>query len=110
MSFDVEIGNQAAPAQQNQAVSSLQDRFLDTLISQRILVSVYLTNGIKLQGHIVDFDHYVLVLKSQNKQTVFKHAIATIVPSKNIAWHASGSKVDDPADASFDDDDQGQPF
>ena len=66
---------------------SLQDPFLNALRRQRVPVAIYLTNGIKLQGHVAAFDQYVVLLKNNSKQMVFKHAIATIVPSRNVVWH-----------------------
>lgn len=65
----------------------LQDPFLNALRKQKIPVAVYLTNGIKLQGQISAFDSQVLLLRNATKQMVFKHAIATIVPSRNIVWN-----------------------
>lgn len=65
---------------------SLQDPFLNALRRQRVPVSIYLTNGIKLQGQVAAFDKYVVLLKNNTKQVVFKHAIATIVPSRNIVY------------------------
>ena len=65
----------------------LQDPFLNALRKQKVPVSVYLTNGIKLQGQITAFDNQVLLLRNNTKQMVFKHAIATVVPSKNIVWN-----------------------
>ena len=65
---------------------SLQDPFLNALRRQRVPVSIYLTNGIKLQGQVAQFDQYVVLLKNNTKQVVFKHAIATIVPSRNIIY------------------------
>ena len=64
--------------------ASLQDPFLNALRRQRVPVAIYLTNGIKLQGHVAAFDQYVVLLKNNSKQMVFKHAIATIVPSRNV--------------------------
>ena len=72
-----------------QGEESIQDRFLSVLKSEKVNVAIYLTNGIKLQGQIIDYDKYVLILKNQLKQKVFKHAIATIVPSRNISLNAS---------------------
>ena len=66
---------------------SLQDPFLNALRRQRVPVNIYLTNGIKLQGHVAAFDQYVVLLKNNPKQMVFKHAVATIVPSRNVIWH-----------------------
>ncbi|MDC3180928.1 RNA chaperone Hfq [Gammaproteobacteria bacterium] len=71
---------------QSAKVQSLQDPFLNALRRQRVPVSIYLTNGIKLQGVVAAFDKYVVLLKNNTKQVVFKHAIATIVPSRNIVY------------------------
>jgi host factor-I protein len=62
----------------------LQDPFLNLLRKDRIPVSVFLVNGIKLQGHIEAFDQYVVVLKNAVSQMVYKHAISTVVPSRNV--------------------------
>lgn len=64
----------------------LQDSFLNGLCSQRVLVSVYLVNGIKLQGHIAAFDQHVVLLKNTSEQIIFKHAIATVVANASVAW------------------------
>ncbi len=66
---------------------TLQDPFLNALRRQRVPVAIYLTNGIKLQGHVAAFDQYVVLLKNNTKQMVFKHAIATVVPARNVIWH-----------------------
>ena len=58
----------------------LQDPFLNTLRKERIPVSIYLVNGIKLQGQIDSFDQYIVLLKNTVTQMVYKHAISTIVP------------------------------
>ena len=63
---------------------SLQDPFLNTLRKEKVQVSVFLVNGIKLQGQVESFDQYVILLKSSVVQLVYKHAISTIVPSKSI--------------------------
>jgi host factor-I protein len=63
---------------------SLQDPFLNTLRKERIPVSIYLVNGIKLQGQIESFDQFVILLKNSVSQMVYKHAISTVVPSKNV--------------------------
>lgn len=64
---------------------ALQDPFLNTLRKEHIPVSVYLTNGIKLQGQIESFDQYVVLLRSIVVQMVYKHAISTIVPSRSVS-------------------------
>ena len=63
----------------------LQDPFLNILRKERIPVSIYLVNGIKLQGQIDSFDQYVVLLKNSITQMVYKHAISTIVPAKSIS-------------------------
>lgn len=62
---------------------SLQDPFLNALRKDRIPVSIFLVNGIKLQGQIESFDQYVVLLKNTVSQMVYKHAISTIVPARN---------------------------
>jgi host factor-I protein len=64
--------------------SSLQELFLHGLQKERVPVSVFLVNGIKLQGHIEAFDQFVVLLKGTALQVVYKHAISTIVPMGNM--------------------------
>ena len=63
---------------------SLQDPFLNMLRKERVPVSIFLINGIKLQGQIESFDQFVVVLRNSVSQMVYKHAISTVVPSRNI--------------------------
>ena len=71
---------------------NLQDPFLNALRKEHIPVSIYLVNGIKLQGRIDSFDQYVVILKNSINQMVYKHAISTIVPSRQVAiQHAADS-------------------
>ena len=62
----------------------LQDPFLNTLRKEHVPVSIYLVNGIKLQGQIESFDQYVVLLKNTVTQMVYKHAISTVVPARAI--------------------------
>ena len=62
----------------------LQDDFLNQLRKEHVLVSIYLMNGIKLQGNIESFDQYAILLKNTVSQLVYKHAISTIVPMRNV--------------------------
>ena len=64
---------------------SLQDPFLNALRRERIPVSIFLVNGIKLQGKIQSFDQFVILLENTVNQMVYKHAISTIVPTRNIS-------------------------
>ena len=63
---------------------TLQDPFLNALRKERVPVSIYLINGIKLQGHVESFDQFVVLLKNSVSQLVYKHAISTIVPARNV--------------------------
>ncbi len=63
---------------------SLQDPFLNALRKEKIPVSIYLVNGIKLQGQIDSFDQFVVLLKNSVSQMVYKHAISTVVPARNV--------------------------
>ncbi len=62
----------------------LQDPFLNALRKEKVPVSIYLVNGIKLQGIVESFDQFVVVLKNSVSQMVYKHAISTIVPSRHV--------------------------
>lgn len=62
--------------------NNLQDPFLNILRKEHIPVSIFLVNGIKLQGQIDSFDQYVVILKNNVSQMVYKHAISTVVPSR----------------------------
>jgi host factor-I protein len=77
---------------------SLQDPFLNQLRKERVPVSIYLVNGIKLQGQIDSFDQFVVLLKNTVNQMVYKHAISTIVPARNVRIPIPGEEEGD-ADA-----------
>ena len=62
----------------------LQDPFLNLLRKEHVPVSIYLVNGIKLQGQIESFDQFVILLKNSVSQMVYKHAISTVVPARNV--------------------------
>ena len=64
--------------------AALQDPFLNILRKERIPVSVYLVNGIKLQGQIESFDSFVVLLRNGTSQMIYKHAISTIVPTRAV--------------------------
>ena len=63
---------------------TLQDPFLNTLRKEKVPVSIYLVNGIKLQGTIDSFDQFVVLLNNSVSQMVYKHAISTVVPSRAV--------------------------
>ena len=63
--------------------ASLQDNFLDDIKEQNIPVSIFLVNGIKLQGSIAEFDNNVIFLSNGVTQMVYKDAISTVIPTQN---------------------------
>lgn len=95
---------------------SLQDPYLNVLRKERVPVSIYLVNGIKLQGQIDSFDQFVVLLKNTVSQMVYKHAISTVVPSRPVRLPMmnpaapAGSVPGQPGNygqGGFDDDDDG---
>jgi host factor-I protein len=89
--------------------AALQDPFLNILRKERIPVSVYLVNGIKLQGQIESFDSFVVLLRNGTSQMIYKHAISTIVPTRavRIPYESSTSSVQGSPDSDSDSDDVG---
>ncbi|MDH3378292.1 MAG: RNA chaperone Hfq [Gammaproteobacteria bacterium] len=79
--------------------AALQDPFLNTLRKERIPVSVYLVNGIKLQGQIESFDQFVVLLKNSVSQMIYKHAISTVVPSRAVKIAYDDNDEDGDADS-----------
>ena len=63
---------------------SLQDPYLNLLRKERVPVSIFLVNGIKLQGQVESFDQFVILLKNTVSQMVYKHAVSTVVPCRPI--------------------------
>lgn len=82
---------------------SLQDPFLNALRKEKVPVSIYLVNGIKLQGQVESFDQFVVLLKNTVNQMVYKHAISTIVPARNVKVVATTGQNDE-------DDNESQPM
>lgn len=76
----------------NQKGQTLQDPFLNALRKEHVAVSIYLVNGIKLQGQVDSFDQYVILLKNTVTQMVYKHAISTIVPARAVSIPAEGEQ------------------
>ncbi len=78
---------------------SLQDPFLNALRKERVPVSIFLVNGIKLQGQIESFDQFVVLLKNSVSQMVYKHAISTVVPARNVRLQHANGQTDEPGNA-----------
>ncbi len=77
---------------------NLQDPFLNVLRKERIPVSIFLVNGIKLQGQVESFDQFVVLLKNTVSQMVYKHAISTVVPSRPVKLPMAVPPEDDQSD------------
>lgn len=72
--------------------TSLQDTYLNSLRKEKVTVAIYLINGIKLSGLVSSFDQYAVVLRDSNNkvsQLIYKHAISTIVPSREFSLSPS---------------------
>lgn len=78
---------------------ALQDPYLNTLRKERVPVSIFLVNGIKLQGQVESFDQFVVLLKNTVSQMIYKHAISTVVPSRpvKIAFEHSDDEEEEKA-------------
>jgi host factor-I protein len=63
---------------------NLQDLFLNQMRKEKIPVTMYLVNGARLTGTIKGFDNFVILMKQENQQLVYKHAISTIIPEKPV--------------------------
>ena len=72
----------------NKAVNNLQDIFLNNSRKYKIPVSIFLVNGVQLKGYVKGFDSFTVVLDSEGRQQlVYKHAISTISPAKQILFN-----------------------
>jgi len=74
---------------------SLQDPFLNQLRKDRVPVSIFLVSGIKLQGQIESFDQFVILLRNTVNQMIYKSAISTVVPSRNVKMPSMGDEEDE---------------
>ncbi|HUW98417.1 MAG TPA: RNA chaperone Hfq [Acidiferrobacter sp.] len=78
---------------------ALQDPYLNVLRKEHVPVSVFLVNGIKLQGQIESFDQFVVLLKNTVSQMIYKHAISTVVPSRPVKFVFDMDEPDKDKDA-----------
>ena len=62
----------------------LQEPFLSELCKEKVPVSIFLVNGIKLHGVVDSYDEHVVMLRNSITQMVYKHAISTIVPARMV--------------------------
>ena len=64
---------------------NLQDVFLNQVRKDKMTVVIYLTNGFQLKGLVRGFDNFIVVLEAESKQQmIYKHAISTIIPAKEV--------------------------
>lgn len=65
---------------------NIQDTFLNQLRKESVPVTVYLTNGFQIRGLIKAFDNFTIIIDSEGRQQmVYKHAISTFTPQRNIS-------------------------
>ena len=63
-------------------VKNLQDAYLNCARKEKLDLTIYLTNGVPLQGKVISFDSFTVLIEIDKKQNlIYKHAISTIVPS-----------------------------
>lgn len=79
---------------------NLQDMFLNQVRKEGVGVTIYLTNSVQLRGHVRGFDAFTILLDSSGKPTqlVYKHAVASIVPTKTVGTYKSPGEMDAPHD------------
>ena len=74
--------------------ANLQDTFLNSLRKNQVFVTVFLLNGFQLKGIIKSYDNFTVLLEAEGKQNlIYKHAISTFAPAKNIALNGEGDEA-----------------
>jgi host factor-I protein len=71
---------------------NLQDTYLNHLRKDKVPVIIYLTNGVRLKGTIKGFDNFVILLKENTQSLIYKHAVSTIVPEKDVELEFEGQR------------------
>lgn len=85
----------------SEKAQNIQDVFLNTVRKKRVSVTIFLASGVKLQGNITAFDNFSILLRRGSQlQLVYKHAIATIVPSGDVVLHEEDGVDNDSQSAS----------
>lgn len=70
--------------------TNLQDYFLNTSRKEKIDITLYLTNGVPIQGKVLSFDNFTILIETDKKQNlIYKHAVSTIVPSRPLSYKES---------------------
>jgi host factor-I protein len=78
----------------NDKKQNLQDVFLNHVRKDKVPVTIFLVNGVKLQGVVTWFDNFCVLLKREGQvQLVYKHAISTVMPSQPVnLWNGEESE------------------
>jgi len=76
----------------NSKSQSFQDNFLNQLRKDKVPVIIFLTNGVRLKGFVKAFDNFVILVKDVSQQLIYKHAVSTIVPEKDIDIRFEGEQ------------------
>ena len=80
----------------NEKSQSVQDVFLNNIRKNKMPVTIFLVNGVKLQGIVTWFDNFsVLLRRDAHSQLVYKHAISTVMPAQPIQLFEGGREGDD---------------
>ncbi len=67
---------------------NLQDTFLNQLRKENMLTTIFLINGYQIKGVVRSFDQFTVLIEVEGKQQlVYKHAISTVIPARNISLH-----------------------
>ena len=75
---------------------NLQDTFLNSVRKSKTPLTIFLVNGVKLQGVVTWFDNFCVLLRRDGQsQLVYKHAISTIMPSQPVQMYEPGEDVDE---------------
>ena len=76
---------------------NLQDAFLNHVRKEKVSVTIFLVNGVKLQGNITWFDNFCVLLRRDGQsQLVYKHAISTVMPAQPIQLYTGEQHADGP--------------
>ncbi len=80
----------------NEKKQNLQDTFLNSVRKSKIPLTIYLVNGVKLQGVVAWFDNFCVLLRRDGQaQLVYKHAISTIMPSQPVQLYEPSADQDE---------------
>lgn len=90
----------------NKGQVNLQDLFLNQVRKENIPVTIYLIGGVQLKGLVRGFDAFTVLLDSAGKPTqlVYKHAIASVVPSRQVSTAVQEADKEKPAEETEEED------